>query len=371
MCRHFIPIAAVALALSIPLERAANAQQRRTAPAASAPPRTLLSRTLAVEWEGVSLRKQLSGLSSQQGIRVFLDRRIDPNQVVALRVFPPQPLGLILHRVAARTRSAVVPVGSVLYVAPQPQAWQLTAQHEQLRSEWMRGSSSAMRRSQPLKWSTGSSPREILVDLCARYGVTLQERERVPHDVWPAYDLGQVPFPDAVTLLLSGFDYEARWDLHQQTLFVRHRTGDPPRRGKGAFFAAPGLDRSSLTKRFAPLSLRWRRRGPWWLAEGSVDGLSQINDYFGRFEIAARPHDASRSRLTFTVRQQPLGAVLKTLQQQLQITFELTDAASERLHQRVSFSVKRATLAETLKAALDPAGLTFQQEGRRVRVKVK
>jgi hypothetical protein len=61
------------------------------------------------------------------------------------------------------------------------------------------------------------------------------------------------------------------------------------------------------------------------------------------------------------VNEQPVGAILKTLEQKLHVQLEYAAGVRERLPIRVSLDVSNVTLETLLRAALTPAGLTFRR----------
>jgi hypothetical protein len=79
---------------------------------------------------------------------------------------------------------------------------------------------------------------------------------------------------------------------------------------------------------------------------------------------ATRPR-SGRTRVVHTlrVRQQPVGAILKTLERQLELQFEYAAGVPELLTTRVTFDVRDVPLDELLEATLKPASLRHRREG--------
>jgi hypothetical protein len=72
---------------------------------------------------------------------------------------------------------------------------------------------------------------------------------------------------------------------------------------------------------------------------------------------------AGRTVLTLKVNGQPVDAILKILERQMDLSFQFDGLLEERLRTRVTFDVHEATLRELLRATLTPAGLAFRQQG--------
>ena len=345
---------------------------------ADGPPKSLstaLERRIGLEWKKMPLRKGLEKLTRHEKCRLFLDRRLDPDQCVSLSISTPMPFGIVLHRIAARVDAAIVPVGEVLYFVPRPHSWAVSDAHDRLARS-LRGTPGLERTGahRRLRWSLASRPAEILQAWCASFQVRLDARGRIPHDLWPETDLGEVTLSEGVTLLVTGFGLEARWDAAREQIVLRRTDPQALVVGRAYFFAQRETRRSDLETLPEGRRVRWRRTRPWWIAEGPPHALTRLSEVYAHaFEGHPRAgksgtQDLRRTRLTFRVENQPLGAVLKTLQQRLALTLEIAPDVQHVLTRRVSFRVERATLDATLKAALEPLELSHKRTGHHVRI---
>ena len=81
---------------------------------------------------------------------------------------------------------------------------------------------------------------------------------------------------------------------------------------------------------------------------------------------------AGEKVFTLTVKQQRVGPFIRQLCKQLGLDARFDqaalDAAGVSLDTVVSFRVQQATLDELLRAALEPAGMTFSRQGRAVEI---
>ncbi len=82
--------------------------------------------------------------------------------------------------------------------------------------------------------------------------------------------------------------------------------------------------------------------------------------------------DLASKRYTLNVAEQPIGPLLEQLAPQLNLEIKIDDKALEQagvsLDQRVSFSVKNATVDELLRAALKQTRLKFVRRGNIVQI---
>jgi hypothetical protein len=104
----------------------------------------------------------------------------------------------------------------------------------------------------------------------------------------------------------------------------------------------------------------------------AVTGSAEDHDSISRIlrgEPTRRaPAGPSETRYTMTVQNKPLGAVLRKLEMSAELQVSIDDAARGKLNDLVSLTVKDATLQQVLEAATQGTGLTFQLEGRQLRI---
>ncbi len=321
---------------------------------------------VAVDWEEVPLRQALGDLARQQDVTVFLDRRVDPDRRVTLAHKKPLPLPLLLEHLAQQLDAEIVPVGSVLYWVPSGEgariAGRLVALERKCREVWpeLRG------RRVALSWESGARPRELVHLAAERFGIELRGAETIPHDVWWKAHLPPLSAPQLLTLLTSGLGRTFVPEPKRRATLVAWE--EVAVTGHSLFFADKKVVSSSELRRAFP-RVRWQRSGSWWVAIGESVDRGAIVRYLMERNEAKRTSARTEERYTLTVREQPVGAILKTLQDQgwrLQIEAE----AQERLTRRVSFDVRRVPIEELLAKVLAPVGLQYRLEGDTIVVRV-
>ncbi len=322
---------------------------------------TGLSSAVAIEWERDGLRDALMELARQQEVVIFLDRRIDPDRHIEFSQTRSMTLGLLLGKLAESLDAAIIPIGDVLYMAPVESAGRLAGRLKRLEQSCSRAWPELRGRTMRLEWNEGARPRELLRQVARQLGLVVDNLDDLPHDVWPAYRLPPLGPPQLLTLLTAGFGKTVEPSTGRR-LTIEPLDGDgiQPR----WYYHRPrqAVSLKELGQRFP--GVEWKREGRWLVAEGPRSELRGVLGWLvqrdGSRDGSGEPLAAHR--YTLAVQQQPLGAVLKTLQTQ-GWKLRLDPSARRQLAKRISFQVKRATIEELLKAALNPVGLQFRVQG--------
>jgi hypothetical protein len=205
--RTVIWLASLAASCLLLAAGAAEAQQPvpwKTGPAFR---RQLDAQQDGITWKDRSLREGLVRLSQAYGAAIFLDRRIDPGQLIDFAV-REQPLEAIIRGIAAKAGADMALFGPVVYIGPHESAARL-ATIAALRRQEVAGLPAEARarllKAQAWQWDELAQPRQLLAELAREANVNVQNAEAVPHDLWPAGSLPPLPWVDRLTLLLVGF----------------------------------------------------------------------------------------------------------------------------------------------------------------------
>jgi len=284
-----------------------------------------LNESVDVVWGEIPLRRALEGLAGNKNVAVLIDRRVDPSQKIDISL-NQTPLKDVLEAIAQKYGLGVSMVGPVAYFAP-PEAARRVRASVALRQEDLRRLSPAVAekflRRKPMAWDDLAAPRELLEKLGVESGVEIAGLDRVPHDLWAAADLPPLGLIERLTLIAGQFDltFEISADGNRITLLpVPEHIEDHER---------------------IPAPRRPAQLNP----EKSSDT------------------DFTLKRYTLQVVEKPIGPLLKQLAAQLKLEIKMDDKAIEQagvsLDQRVTFSVKDATVDELLQAALQKTQLKF------------
>lgn len=166
---------------------------------------------IGVSWSDVSLRESLYNLAKQQGVAIFLDRRVDPNQSIEF-----ESAGRSLeHTIMALTDkldlAALKIDNRLFYIGPRRQVAELHFRRTKLLktiAELPRGQRSVWTKPVHLGIKRLDEPRRIIEALTNLAGIEVRDPEVISHDLWPEVDLPDLKLIDSMILLSYGFD---RW----------------------------------------------------------------------------------------------------------------------------------------------------------------
>lgn len=287
-----------------------------------------LRKRLSVTWQGQQLRKTLDGLANTQKLSIWLDRRVDPQQIVSLQL-RSLTLHQILEKLGKQQKLGVIQLSSVVYIGPQQSAQELPALARQARSALAKTPAAMKRRwlkTESTEFPDLCEPRSLLSELLSSAEVELNGEEKIPHDLWRARELPPLALVDRVVLVLVGFDLTCQISRDGKSCSVvpiKHSV-------------IPGRSLAAI-----PLPSSPRPQ-----ATEQVYSLKLLN--------------------------QPLGNVVDQLarQLQLQVIWDEELSASQRSVQNrlVSCDVQNADLDELLTSILEPAGLRHQRDGQVLKI---
>jgi hypothetical protein len=313
------------------------------------------------EWRG-PLREGLARLSQAYGAAVFLDRRIDPDQPIAVSV-QAQPLEESLRTIARQAQAEISVLGPMIYVGPPQGARDLATLAARRRQDAGKRNADVktrLLRSAAMQWKELAQPRQILEELGSQAGVKFDNVDAVPFDVWPAVSLPPLPWVDRVTLMLVGFGLAFEIDDRATSARVVASPASP-----------------LLENRYSP------RGGAADLAAKLIRAMpeAQIRVEQDQLVVVARQEDHEKIQRLLTgqnvkttqpsksggeklyslkVPNQPAGSVIQAVAKSLGKQPRFSPAIANKLRQNVTFEVKDATLSYLLDATLTPLGLTYR-----------
>jgi hypothetical protein len=276
---------------------------------------------VTLDWAEVPLRERLTEFGKKYGVAVFLDRRVDPDQKIALSA-QDLPVEGVPALLAEKLKLGECVIGKVHYIGPKGMANVLPAIVAQRKRELARmGTRAAWNKSKELQWEEAASPRDIAAALAEEAGTSIENAEQIPHDVWPAYDLPPMPLTERLTLVLAGFGltFQVSEDGGQIriTPIPRENSLAAGNEGETVETLGPGIKKTTT-------------KGP------------------------------PKKVFSMTVQKQPAGAVVNTVAKQLDRQFKYDPSLREKLREEVTFTVKDVSLDELLTQALKPLGLSYK-----------
>jgi hypothetical protein len=288
--------------------------------------------TASIHWQDVPLRDAVGRMQRLFDEAVFVDRRLDPNTRITLDMTATGAAQAVTQ-IAAKHDWGPSRVGGVVYLGPGKVARILGIVADARKKDIAKlppAQRAVFQRKRPLKWPRLTEPRELVTSLIERSGWRVGDAERIPHDLWSAGELTELPLAEQLTLLLIGFDLT--FELQPSERTVRIIALESPSR-------IAATSRPSGNETPAP-------------------------------ESSAVVQGPTKQVYTLRVEAKPVGAVTREVARRLnwQVEFDVAaiKAAGRSLDERVSFNVENVEEDALLDALLRPAGLTFRRDGERI-----
>ena len=310
---------------------------------------------LSVNWTNTPLRKQLISLSQRQRIGVFLDRRIDPDQSVDLSV-RQLTWDQLLWRTAERCNAAVCRIGSIDYIGPPATCARLPilveTAHRQARKN-RHAADVSWTSPKPWRIERYSQPRQLIRDLASQNGFQVLEANRIPHDIWPEWDLPRTTLVERFALVLAGFDlwFEVSTDgttcriidmptLDQARIRVPHVTG-----------ARAVAD--ELSARYPDISIRVSANAL--TVTGSPTELLHVRRELVRRQQAVRGETTQQINVTAS-----RGSILATIAKQSNRTLQFAPAIRKILDEMVTLKMEGVDEGQIIAEVLKGTGLEYE-----------
>ncbi|WP_148618832.1 STN domain-containing protein [Mariniblastus fucicola] len=319
---------------------------------------------VSVSWTESPLREQLNTFAAQCRRAIFVDRRVDPTVKLTFD-FLDRTTEQTVWELAEANGLGVCRVESLLYVGPKDAAARLPFVIEELekiakrtqpkKSRWTSGRDE-------IRWSRATTTEEIQEWMEQLHGFQLDGE--IPHDVWPAADWPSLSLIQQMSLLLVGFDlsFEIEGDGKRirlkkfpaiETAKLRIRL---PRDSK--------LDLKACQRRFADLKLA--NSGRSLSISGPVESIAALEAWMVEQQTVLGDDVVQRTfDLNTTARR---GDILASVAQQTGRKLTLDGAVGDALTQRISISIKKASLETLLDQCLDGTGLGYRLTKSELRI---
>jgi hypothetical protein len=342
--RHAVLLALVILLAvtgMVSLGPTASGREPATAPPAG------LDAAVHASWSGLPLREWAARMTTLAGLPIILDRRIDPTRPVTL-TGRGETVRMVLDRVAVEAGATFDEVGSTIWLVPldrSGQAARAAADRQWRIAKLPPPLRRTLTATAPLTWPAGARPGDLVARLATAARLDLEGRAAIPHDHLPANALPSLSLAERLDLVLAQVDRRIVWN------------------DRGGRIVAIDMEVSTEVSA-APVSAGAglaRRPEPGRGADGRAGG---VRTAAGR---------ASKSRDEYTLRlEAPLEAALAALARQLDLEVDL-DVASLTAHGIAPGEIVRADVTGVSRdalfdAILQPVGLSWQIEGRTLRV---
>ena len=334
--------------------------------------RQQLEASVGIRWAANPLRQALHSLSHSQGVAIFLDRRVDPDQKIDFSV-SDTPLRDLLQTLAKQLQLGTCRVGPVIYVGPSRTAAVLAAIAAEKDDQVQRLPAAIRSRllaTRPLTLPELSSPRAVVEQLSRDVGLTVADSGRIPHDLWPAIDLPPLTWAQRMSLVLAGFDLTFDFDPEGATIRLVPLPAD----------AELERNYSTLRTKAETLAAEVARRFPAARVTAqpgklTVRGPIEVHQWLEetlRGPPAKPPASKTKPQgqvvFKLKIENKPVGGVATAVAKQTGREIQFDPRITDKLPTLVSFEVQGATLEELLQTMLAPVGLTFQLNAKTLRI---
>ncbi|MFO0868043.1 MAG: hypothetical protein U0935_03775 [Pirellulales bacterium] len=324
---------------------------------------------LGLTWEGLPLRAATTKLARQMRVAIWLDRRLDPDQLVTLSV-NNEPLSAVCQRLAARVNARACRVGSVVYLGPTFTAERLATVAAMRRQECEAAPAAqrpAFVRRQSMRWNELAEPRALVSLLAQEVGCEVVDLDkRVPHDLWPAADWPPLAWSDRLSLVLAGFELTFVCDSTARTITLLPIPEEAQYEKVVSVKGQPAQVAAEIRSKFPQVDVRIA--GAQLALRGSWEDLEVVERIARGQKVQRTTVVSGPSEFTLRVQEQPAGAVLRHIARQLMLNLEIAPDAQETLEQRVSFQAERLLLPDLLATVLKGTGLQFELRDQQLRV---
>ncbi len=173
----------------------------------------VLNEKIGWSGSGVSAAKLLRQWQTQRRVAVLFDRRLDPNRVVSVATGFSSGSHVLQQICESLSDVTWCASSKWVYVGPATSSDRLLPLldlHQQhvmaLRGRLPTASFRKLTAEYPQGWSRLSEPRSIVTSAAEQSGITIQNPELIPHDLWDAAGLPRMSFVELATIVLNQFD---------------------------------------------------------------------------------------------------------------------------------------------------------------------
>ena len=323
-------------------------------------------------FRGVGFRDVLNKLSRASEVSIWLDRRVDPDQLIDLHS-QEQSFAQTLLELNQRTATRSVWLGGLLYIAPAEKAAEIEYAY------WVAATQSEQqlfrRTLQSRNWRAPIEPAELIAKVASEAGVKFDGLSGLEHDVWRA---GQLPSSNAAAImlaLLAGFD---RTFKNVEGRIVLVPITAPPDRLAWAY--DPRWLSSLASPHKAAWQEKWQHASQWkqtgdqiWLNaplqahRELATQIANISDELKAGIETVKTSKKNRQRYTLRLRGR-LVDVMPSLISNLKLESNVSALPLALQERTIDISVENVTLNELLAAIGESAGVQISLVEQRVQI---
>lgn len=325
------------------------------------------TRPASILWKQQPLREGLANISRVYNVSIWLDRRLDASHEITLNLSKDR-IDQLLGDVAESANAHFGFIESVAYIGPTAEVSQLQMAYwrawysyrKMKNAETKKASENYVERldCQPLTWQRFSTPQEVLGEIEEKWGITLDNKNLIPHDVWAQGDYPPLTLPGQLTLVLAGFGLTAepsesplRWRIVK------------PKPASKAMLSYPSPDwKTAQIEQYLKSHSNFDLKKESDLVLLQADPGVHYDLMISRI-WSAIPKPKSRFatiRFTFEVNNIPAPEVIEGIATQLKLSTSWKIERQTLKDKRISLKINQADLESLLKQLSEATGTTLQ-----------
>lgn len=322
-----------------------------------------LKKRISVSWDSADLAGALNTLNRNQGVPIFLDRRVDPGQKIEFRK-EDTPVGAIIYQLADQIGCGVCWLGDVAYVGPRDDVARLILLRESLIGE-LNGMPGTVKRKWLAKGKLEYPRLSCPVDLYARELQRLdlpedaEAKDKLPHDLWADGNFPAMRAVDRLILISFGF---GRWPGIEQGRYAGLVVLPDDVPGQANFRISAAHRTAILNKLESGFAANIRSEKNRVIAEGDPETLYQIRQLIAIQEFAGQRSGTESSGGTEVISGRvkgSIGSALKTVADGLGVELQYDPSLRPILLQQIDLNAVRVTHQELAGMVLENTGLDY------------
>ncbi len=322
-----------------------------------------LQQPSAQVFENISLRNALRNIQSASGVAIWLDRRIDGEQIIQLKPGKRSQFECV-SELCRQTNTETAWLENILYIAPSHQSTKIETAYWKLFTS--HGSDAWQKKGQPIQWTIASDTEAILEKFSRTLPLKLGGLDRLEHDVWGPSTIPEASIAAQWICLLAGFNNSLQIDAQK-----RWQITELPEVSDVMFVYVKQLAKINA-KRLEEWRAKWPSAKVSKLRNGSTSITATVEAH--RELIAAsiklkegQPNKDAPWSLEY---KGELGKLLEALAKQLEFTIVPWPFPPDLATKHIEINVKDAPIDKLLEAISHQAGITFMRVGNNVTFEV-
>jgi type II secretory pathway component GspD/PulD (secretin) len=322
-----------------------------------------LQQSSAHVFENIPLRAALKNIQAACGVTIWLDRRIDGEQIVQMKPGKRSHIQC-LEELCQQSASEIAWLENILYIAPLHQSSKIEFAYWNLFT--LRGADAWQKKGKPIAWTFPSDVKGIFENAMRLSSIKLNGLETLEHDIWGPATVPEASIAAQWSCLLAGYnssittDAQRRWHVNELS-----KVNDVP------FVYVQQLAKTN-PKRLE----EWRAKWP---------AAKIVKTRNGSMSITA-PVAAHRELLAATIQVKEnrpdtkatwsleykgeLGRLLEALAQQMDLQISPSPLPGEVAARQIEIKVKDASIDKLLEEVSKQLGIPVSLEGNNIMLNV-